>query len=185
MIEVLDKPSQRVFLSPDFLIKSATQKWELDGAEKLRNDTFCKEQGVFKEHDRDKIDDIAMPLIAISTLASEPDEVVGTVRIHEQAPRIWWGSRLAVAKSHRRVGRLGSELIHLAVRTANAIGCDQFLAHVQPQNEKLFQRLNWRTISKVDLHGSIHIKMEADLSFYPAYATPHIGWTTQMKRGSR
>lgn len=128
----------KAFLSPDFIIRAAAQPWELEGVRKLRHQVFVQEQAIFDRDDRDDIDDVALPLAAISTYASEADQVVGTVRIHEESPRIWRGSRLAVAHSHRRMGRLGAELIHLAVSTAHGCGCDQFLAQVQMQNVTLF-----------------------------------------------
>ena len=173
------------FVSPDFIIRAATLAWEQAGAEALRHQVFVREQGIFKSHDRDQIDEIAMPLVAISTYASEADQVVGTVRIHEDAPGLWRGSRLAVAPSHRRIGSLGAELIRLAVSTANGRGCDRFLAHVQVQNVPLFKRLHWTPIQEVDLHGVPHMEMSADLAFYPAIADPACGWKTLGRRRRR
>ncbi|MEN8831433.1 MSMEG_0567/Sll0786 family nitrogen starvation N-acetyltransferase [Pacificibacter sp.] len=166
----------RIFLSPDFIIRAAAKPWELNGVEALRRQVFVDEQGIFKDHDRDAIDAIAMPLAAISTLASEADQVVGTVRIHEEAPRLWRGSRLAVTESHRRMGRLGAELIRLAVCTAHGRGCDRFLAQVQMQNVRLFKRLHWTPLQEVNVHGVPHMEMEADLNAYPAITDPFVGW---------
>ena len=98
------------------------------------------------------------------------------MRIHEEAPRLWWGSRLAVDSDFRAVSRLGTELIRLAVRTANARGCDRFLAHVQMQNVALFERLHWQSLEQVMFHGAPHMKMQADLAAYPPCADPVAGW---------
>ncbi|MEO9652605.1 MAG: MSMEG_0567/Sll0786 family nitrogen starvation N-acetyltransferase [Roseobacter sp.] len=166
----------RAFLSPDFIIRAATQPWELDGVRNLRQQVFVREQSIFEGHDRDAIDDIAMPLAAISTFAAEADQVVGTVRIHQSSPRIWRGSRLAVAQSHRRMGRLGTELIRLAVGTAHGRGCDRFLAQVQMQNVALFEHLNWASLGEIHVHGVPHMEMQADLMFYPPIADPSEGW---------
>jgi putative N-acetyltransferase (TIGR04045 family) len=168
----------KAFLSPDFLIRAAAQPWELDGVRILRRQAFVTEQGLFAQDDHDEIDQIAMPLAAISTLAGEADQVVGTVRIHEASPRVWYGARLTVARSHRRVGRLGAELIRLAVRTACGRGCDQFLAQVQMQNVKLFKRLHWTPLREIEAHGVPHMEMQADLSFYPPIPDPFVGWTS-------
>lgn len=170
------------FLSPDFLIRAASAPWELRGAATLRRRIFCDEQRLFADHDRDAIDDVALPLVAISTLRAEPDEVVGTVRIHEPEPGLWWGSRLAVAASHRRVGRLGAELIRLAVSTANGRGCHTFLAYVQAQNVPLFRRLRWSVEGEVMLHGAPHMRMRADLAAYPPIADPFLGWSARARR---
>ena len=102
-----------------------------------------REQGLFTGHDRDTIDDIALPLVAIAMDAPGGRQVVGTVRIHEASPGLWWGSRLAVSPDWWRVGKLGSELIRLAVGTAHAQGAREIHAHVQMQNVALFQRLHW------------------------------------------
>jgi putative N-acetyltransferase (TIGR04045 family) len=102
--------------------------------------------------------------------------VVGTVRIHEQAPGLWRGSRLAVAPDYRRVGAIGASLIRLAVTSAHALGCRRFLAHVQSQNALLFQRLRWRTLEEIELHGRPHHLMEADLAFYPPFGAPETGF---------
>lgn len=177
---IIERPE--AFVTPEFLIRQATQAWEIGGAASLRHRIFVTEQGIFKDHDRDLIDHHALPLVAVSTMASEADEVVGTVRIHEAEPGHWWGSRLAVAPDYRRVGRLGAELIRLAVGTAHGRGCTVFLAHVQMQNVPLFEKLNWRPLGQQDLHGHPHMKMQADLASYPPIADPARGWMALTRR---
>jgi len=167
---------RRDYQSPGYYIRAASKRFEAEGAAGLRHRVFVDEQGIFPTHDRDGIDLIATHLVALSTYAHEADQVVGTVRIHEEAPRLWWGSRLAVDSDFRAVGRLGAELIRLAVCTANARGCDRFLAHVQMQNVTLFRRLRWRPLEEVTIHGTPHMKMEADLGHYPPCADPVTGW---------
>lgn len=164
------------FTTPGYYIRAASKRFEALGAQNLRHRVFVQEQGVFPKHDRDDIDLIATHLVALSTYAHEADQVVGTVRIHEEAPRLWWGSRLAVDQDFRNVGRLGAELIRLAVCTANARGCDRFLAHVQMQNVILFRRLRWKPLEEVSIHGIPHMKMEADLNHYPPCTDPVAGW---------
>ncbi len=171
---IIERPA--AFLTPEFLIRLATESWEIGGAASLRHRTFVTEQAIFDAHDRDAIDRTALPLVAVSTMASEADEVVGTVRIHEDVSGVWWGSRLAVAPEYRRVGRLGAELIRLAVGTAHARGCTTFLAHVQMQNVPLFEKLNWQSLGAQNLHGHPHMKMQADLAAYPPVINPARGW---------
>jgi putative N-acetyltransferase (TIGR04045 family) len=180
---IIERPA--AFVTPDFLIRMATEPWEIGGAASLRHRTFVTEQRIFEEHDRDNIDHDALLLVAISTMASEADEVVGTVRIQEAAPGVWWGSRLAVTPNYRRIGRLGTELIRLAVGTAHAQGCVQFLAHVQMQNVPLFEKLNWVALRPHSLHGYPHMKMRADLTAYPPVSDPARGWMAlTMRRNS-
>ena len=179
---IIERPT--AFVTPEFLIRLATENWEIGGAASLRHRTFVTEQAIFADHDRDQIDHTALPLVAVSTMASEADEVVGTVRIHEDKPGVWWGSRLAVAPDYRRVGRLGAELIRLAVGTAHARGCTTFLAHIQMQNVALFEKLNWQPLGQEDLHGHPHMKMQAILDAYPPVSDPARGWLALTRRAA-
>ncbi|SEN56518.1 putative N-acetyltransferase, MSMEG_0567 N-terminal domain family [Loktanella fryxellensis] len=179
---IIERPA--AFVTSEFLIRQATQAWEISGAASLRHRTFVREQGLFDGHDRDAIDRVALPLVALSTMASEADEVVGTVRIHEETPGVWWGGRLAVAPAYRGVGRLGAELIRLAVGTAHARGCTAFMAHVQLQNVPLFEKLDWQPLGQQDLHGHPHMRMQADLAAYPAIADPARGWMALTRRAA-
>ncbi len=104
------------------------------------------------------------------------DEVVGTVRIHETEPGIWYGSRLAVDRRYRRVGALGAALIRLAVSSANAIGCTRFYGNIQAPNELMFRRLAWERVSAIELHGQPHVLMQADLAAYPPLANAPDGF---------
>lgn len=167
---------RRNYQSPGYYIRAASKPFEAEGAQALRHRVFVAEQRIFRDHDRDGIDLIATHLVALSTYAHEADQVVGTVRIHEEAPGLWWGSRLAVDSEFRAVGRLGAELIRLAVCTANARGCTRFLAHVQMQNVTLFRRLHWRALDEVTIHGTPHMRMEAELPHYPPCPDPVAGW---------
>ncbi|MBI3528862.1 MAG: GNAT family N-acetyltransferase [Betaproteobacteria bacterium] len=166
----------------EFLVKLALDPWELRDAMRLRKAVFCHEQGIFSGDDRDAIDDSAITLVAISCIAGVPDQVVGTVRIHEEKSGVWYGSRLAVHASFRRVSHIGASLIRLAVGSAHARGCGTFLAHVQSQNARMFERLHWRTLMEVQLHGRPHHFMQADLAHYPPL---HEGATGFMVAGGK
>lgn len=164
------------FAACHFRLKFATEPWERDGAAALRRRVFCDEQRIFGDNDRDGVDDVAIHIVAVSTIAVLVDEVVGTVRIHQSEPGVWYGSRLAVDRRYRRVGALGAALIKLAVSSANSLGCDRFYANVQAQNELLFRRLHWDRVSEVELHGQPHVLMQADLAAYPPIANAPEGF---------
>lgn len=172
------------FAACHFRVKFATEAWENDGAAALRQQVFCAEQGIFRDHDRDALDDQAIHLVALSTMAVLADEVVGTVRIHQSEPGIWHGSRLAVDRRYRRVGALGAALIKLAVSSATSFGCVRFYANVQAQNELMFRRLNWDRVSDVELHGQPHVFMQADLSAYPPLANAPEGFHALAKKAA-
>ena len=172
------------FQASAYQVKFATETWERRGAAALRREVFCREQGIFQGDDRDEIDEIAIPIVALSLYGVAADAVVGTVRIHEAAPGFWQGSRLAVAPEYRRAAALGVGLIRLAVSSAHARGCWRFLAHVQSQNAAMFHRLHWRTLEVIDLHGRPHHHMEADLRFYPPFAAPEVGFHALARKAA-
>jgi putative N-acetyltransferase (TIGR04045 family) len=173
------------FTPCEFRVKWASTAWEQDQAHRLRRAVFCIEQGIIVGDDRDEIDLHAQTIVAISALGGMPDQVVGTVRIHEEAPGVWWGSRLAVHAAFRGHGKLGATLIKLAVSSAHARGCKQFKAHVQTQNVELFERLHWHAHGIESLHGRPHAHMEPELAYYPPCEDPWTGIVTRSSASSR
>jgi putative N-acetyltransferase (TIGR04045 family) len=151
------------FFAGEYRIAVAHSAWQRSGCFALRRQVFCGEQGIFPDDDRD---DNSVLLAASSCMFGHDDEIVGTVRIHQPGPGLWWGSRLAVAAPFRRVGGLGAALIRLAVGTAKARGAGVFLAHVQAQNVKLFESMDWRRLDEKTIHGRPHYLMQADLAAY-------------------
>jgi len=172
------------FVASEYQVKLATQAWERAGAAALRRRVFCEEQALFRGDDRDAIDDVAIPIVAVSLLGVAFDEVVGTVRIHQAEAGVWWGSRLAVAAGHRRLAALGAAMIRLAVASAHARGARRFLAHVQAQNVLLFERLHWRTLAELELFGRRHHHMEADLSQYPPIVDAERGFVSLLQKAA-
>jgi putative N-acetyltransferase (TIGR04045 family) len=138
----------------------------INGYWELRSAIFCEEQDLFADTDRDQLDDAAYPITAIHHGSSHCGQVVGVVRIVEQQPRIWYGGRLGVHAEFRRHNQIGKGLIWKAVTTAHGWGCDRFLATVQIQNVRFFQRLHWSSIDELEIKGIRHHLMEADLSYY-------------------
>ncbi|MAA60972.1 MAG: histone acetyltransferase [Alcanivorax sp.] len=160
----------------DFTVKWATLEWEKGQALALRRQVFCIEQGLFAQHDLDAVDAHARCLVSIANHGGWPEKVVGTVRIHRHEENIWWGSRLAVSPDCRQRAGIGAALIRLAVGSAHGLGCTQFFAQVQKQNEALFNRLNWRSHHALTVRNRPHVMMEADLSQYPPLLQPESGF---------
>jgi len=156
------------FIPGEYIIKHIDAGWEKAGCAALRRAVFCEEQKIFEHDDRDAIDDTALTIAAITCVIAQPEQIVGTVRIYEAEAGVWFGSRLAVHSDFRNASALGKHLIEHAVCTAHARGCRQFYAHVQLQNERLFQRLHWNTLDTIEVSGHPHALMQADLNFYPA-----------------
>ena len=81
------------FIPSEFRLKLATEPWELQACASLRQAVFCAEQGIFSNDDRDEIDSVAIHIVAIACVLGMPDELVGTVRIHDRDPDVWQGSQ--------------------------------------------------------------------------------------------
>ncbi len=157
--------------SSNYRFKLAQTPREIQAYFDLRRQIFVEEQGVFVDDDVDALDAIAYPIIALPSSSSsdnltQPD-VLGVVRIYESEPRLWYGGRLGTHPDHRKALQIGKGLIYKAVTTANTWGCDRFLATVQLQNVRFFQRLHWQSLETMEIHRRTHHLMEADLSYYP------------------
>ena len=177
------------YQTQDYIFKIATQTEDVLGFHQLRKDIFCTEQGVFKQSDLDPIDENMIPIVCKTLIAGMEDSVIGCVRIDEREPGVWYGSRLGVSMEYRKVrrfsdstsvrsqqpcnaglGAIGGGLIYKAVSTANLLGCHEFLATVQKQNARFFERLHWQSLESIQLHGRDHVLMRADLEYYKPLA---------------
>jgi putative N-acetyltransferase (TIGR04045 family) len=173
------------------LFKLAKTSPEIAAYFDLRRSIFVQEQGLFPSSDVDELDAIAYPIIALANhdedqfddrenqnslslhpsclipLPSALPQPLGVVRIYEPEPGLWYGGRLGVHQEYRRAGRIGKGLIYKAVTTANTWGCERFLATVQLQNVRFFQRQHWNSLEEMTICGLPHHLMEADLNHYP------------------
>lgn len=50
------------FICPEFIIRAASETWELQGVSRLRHQVFVEEQRIFVGSDHDEIDARAIPL---------------------------------------------------------------------------------------------------------------------------
>lgn len=148
-----------------YSFKLAKTPDEVNAYFKLRQLIFCQEQALFAEHDIDGIDETAYPIVAIEP---QSQQIVGVVRIYETEPGVWYGGRLGTHPDYRKGWQIGKGLIYKAVTTAHTWGCHQFLATVQLQNVRFFQRLHWQSLQEISLCDRPHYLMEADLNYYPA-----------------
>jgi len=157
----------RPFLSPHVTAEVAIDAWQIAAYFELRACIFAEEQGLFQANDRDEFDAHATPIVALSRVAGMADEVIGVVRIYEKEPGIWFGGRLGVCERYRRRGAVGKALIECAVSTAHAWGCRRFFATVQERNVRYFEHYAFRPLEAIEVCGSPHSLMEADLGAYP------------------
>lgn len=145
--------------APTFLVSQAQTRAELDDYRALRREVFVAEQGIFERDDTDRLDDDPRTVVLV---ARTPEGILlGGVRI---APAVegrdigWWsGSRLAVSAAARTHAGIGGALVRAACARAEAEGALRFDATIQVQNEQLFRRLGWTTLSTLDVHGRPHV----------------------------
>jgi putative N-acetyltransferase (TIGR04045 family) len=169
MLDAVNPYGRRVpaYRSPAIITEVAREAWQLEGFAQLRRRVFVEEQGLFREDDRDAFDARALPIVAQSLVQGMPHEVVGVVRIYEASPGQWYGGRLAVSREYRRHGVVGESLIRVAVCTANARGCQRFLATVQAPVVRYFERHHFRYLEPISVCGQPHGLMEAELDWFP------------------
>jgi putative N-acetyltransferase (TIGR04045 family) len=157
-------------LATQVVAQLASEPWQLAGYHALRQAIFVQEQALFAGSDEDEHDARATPIVGLSVIAGMPDDVVGIVRIYQSEPGVWYGGRLGVCSAYRRRGAVGAALIAAAVSTAHAWGCQRFLATVQLDNARYFERYHFEAVGEVTVCGRLHALMQADLGAYPARA---------------
>lgn len=154
----------RIDLLDKIIYKIAQSEDELERYFRLRHEVFVKEQQIFSESDVDKYDTNPVhEVIHIIGIKESDGTMVGGVRCYKEEENTWFGGRLSSAPDHRNA-RVGADLVRFAVETIKTTDCKTFLAYVQPQNVRFFQRLGWSKVG--DLHqyqGQPHQLMEADL----------------------
>lgn len=146
-----------------YIIKIAESEDELKEYFRIRNEVFVREQGIFPATDIDEYDKNAIHIIAVE---KSNNNVVGVVRCYMKDGNTWFGGRLGALPDYRN-GRVGSRLVRFAVSTAKSKGCKKFLAYIQPNNVRFFQRLDWEKIGEPIIYqGMPHQLMEAKLDSY-------------------
>jgi len=158
------------FRSQHIQVKVADTAWEKQGYYELRRSVFAREQKILPDNERDGQDFRATGIVAVTSNWGVLDEVVGAVRIYRDVSlpgNVWFGGRLCVTRAYRGHKSIGKALINEAVSRAIDLGCSQFLANVQPQNEHYFQSVHWSTLGNIEIANKPHVRMEAQLDHYP------------------
>ena len=173
-----------------YQFKLATTPEQIAAYFALRHRIFVEEQQIFHQGDVDDIDATAHPIVAVDATDRFQNQqglqeaIVGVVRIYETKPGFWYGGRLGTHPDYRKGWQIGKGLIYKAVTTANTWGCQQFLATVQLQNVRFFQRLHWESLEEITLCDRVHHLMQADLNFYPATTEPRPVLSSQTREAS-
>lgn len=116
-------------------IRWATRPEELLGAVRVREQVFCREQGVPRAEELDGLDDDALHLVA---LAPDESRVIATLRLLLGGGIARVG-RVAVERPWRGQG-IASRMLDVAVDTARARGCTEARLAAQTQATGLYER---------------------------------------------
>ena len=65
--------------------------------------------------------------------------------------------------------------------TARARGCTRFLAQVQVQNLRLFERLQWQSLQAIRVQGRPHVLMQANLAHCPPQVEDELRLAVQAR----
>jgi len=123
-------------------IRWATGPDDVTGAISVREQVFCREQGVPRVDEIDGLDDVALHLVAL-----EPDglRVVGTLRLLLVGDRAKVG-RVAVERDWRRRG-IASRMLALALDVARERGCRKASLAAQLEATQLYERAGFEVES--------------------------------------
>jgi putative N-acetyltransferase (TIGR04045 family) len=158
---------------PDLEIRVARTRGELAGHFAVREEVFVREQGLFEATDRDRWDETALHVVAVSGA-----DVVGAVRLYPlDEAGLWQGDRLSVSSTARTL-RAGGPLVRFAVRTAGELGGHLMIARIQEPIVPLFRFLGWERVGGlIDYRGVPHQRMTIALSgAEPAFAEERYEW---------
>jgi putative N-acetyltransferase (TIGR04045 family) len=131
----------------------------------VRRAIFVEEQGLFHGSDVDEYDSDPTSL-HLAAVRTDDGGVVGAVRCYTTGDDVWYGGRLAVLADYRRhPAAIGPNLCRLAEASVIERGCRRFLAYIQMQNVRFFDRLGWTSVGEpADYHGQLHQLMAASMT---------------------
>jgi putative N-acetyltransferase (TIGR04045 family) len=147
------------------IFRLAADPTERAGHFAVRRAIFVEEQGLFDGSDLDDYDSDPATLHLVAVCVSDA-AVVGAVRCYSPGDDVWYGGRLAVLADYRRhPAAIGPNLCRLAEASVIDRGCRRFLAYIQMQNVRFFQRLGWTIVGEPGpYHGQPHQLMAASLT---------------------
>ena len=136
----------------------ALSEAEVEAALTLREQVFCREQGVSRQADQDGRDSEATHIVAV-----EEGEVVGTCRLvfRGQVARL---GRLAVERERRGDG-VGAAILSEADRVALDNGAEVISLHAQTYARALYEQAGYHEHGPTFVEEGIeHVAMEKRLA---------------------
>lgn len=144
----------------EIAIRWASTPEELEGALAVREQVFCREQGVPRSEELDGLDGDALHLVA---LQPDGERVIGTLRLLLAGPTARIG-RVAVERDSRRRG-IASGMLEQALARARERGCRQVRLAAQLDATELYERAGFAIESEpFDEAGISHVWMGLTLT---------------------
>ncbi len=113
----------------------ASNEEEMRGAIAVREEVFCREQGVPREEELDGRDEEAQHVVAVDR---ESGRVIATLRLLLDRERAKVG-RVAVERAWRRKG-IAARMLELALAKARACGCTEARLAAQLQATSVYEQ---------------------------------------------
>jgi putative N-acetyltransferase (TIGR04045 family) len=139
-------------------IRWARGPQDVRGAMAVREQVFCREQGVPREEELDDHDDDALHLLALDA----GGRVVGTLRLLRLGDAAKVG-RVAVEREWRERG-IASRMLAEAIARARDLGCGEVRLASQVHATRLYERAGFAVVSDVFEEAGIpHVWMRLPL----------------------
>ncbi len=133
---------------------------DLEGAIALREQVFCREQGVPRDEELDGRDGEALHLVA---LAPGSDRVIATLRLLRDGTRAKVG-RVAVQRDWRRLG-IAARMLQLALSRARELGATEARLAAQLEAKSLYEQAGFVVQSDEFMEAGIpHVWMGLQLT---------------------
>jgi predicted GNAT family N-acyltransferase len=146
----------------EFEIRWADTAEEVHSALRVREQVFCREQGVPWAEERDGRDDRAFHVLAISA----DERVVGTLRL-QLAGGVAHIGRVAVER-HWRGSGIGSRMLEAALARAGRRGCHEARLASQLAATGLYERAGFVVVSEpFEEAGIAHVWMRRAVGIPP------------------
>jgi predicted GNAT family N-acyltransferase len=143
----------------DLEVRWTAAAGELAAAIAVREEVFCREQGVPAEEERDGLDDHALHLVAVDPAG---ERVVATLRLLVTGGEAKIG-RVAVERRWRRRG-IASRMLEMALARSRELGCARARLAAQIQATQLYEHAGF-TIESAPFEeaGIAHVWMAREL----------------------
>ena len=149
-------------IAEEIEIRWASEPDDVPGAIAVREQVFCREQGVPREEEIDGLDDSAEHLVALAP-QGDGERVIATARLLVSGERAKIG-RVAVERDWRRRG-IAARMLRLAIRRARERGCRRARLAAQLDAVALYEQAGFAVESdEFEEAGIPHVWMGREIA---------------------